>query len=81
MNELLMNSGYFGFVVTLGAYLLGIEIRKKTKLAVMNPLLVAMVLIIGFLLVFGIDYSVYQKGSQFISYLLTPATVSLSINS
>ncbi len=79
MNELLMNSGYFGFVVTLGAYLLGIEIRKKTKLAVMNPLLVAMVLIIGFLLVFGIDYSVYQKGSQFISYLLTPATVCLAI--
>ena len=79
MNELLMNSGYFGFVVTLGAYLLGIEIRKKTKLAVMNPLLVAMVLIIEFLLVFGIDYSVYQKGSQFISYLLTPATVCLAI--
>lgn len=79
MNELLMNSGYFGFVVTLGAYLLGIEIRKKTKLAVMNPLLVAMVLIIGFLLIFGIDYSVYQKGSQFISYLLTPATVCLAI--
>ena len=45
----------------------------------MNPLLVAMVLIIGFLLVFGIDYSVYQKGSQFISYLLTPATVCLAI--
>lgn len=79
MNELFANSACFGFVITLGAYLLGIEIKKKTKLAVMNPLLVAVVLIIAFLLLFRIDYSVYQQGSQYVSYLLTPATVCLAI--
>ncbi len=79
MNELLINSSYFGFVITLGAYLLGLQIKKKTKLAIMNPLLVAVVLIIAFLLAFRMDYSVYQKGSQYISYLLTPATVCLAI--
>lgn len=79
MNELLMNSACFGFVITLGAYLLGGWIKKKTKLAIMNPLLVASVLIIIFLLVFHVDYSVYKAGAGFISYLLTPATVCLAI--
>ena len=79
MNELLLNSGYFGFVITLGAYLLGLQVKRKTKLAIMNPLLVAVTLIILFLVVFRIDYDVYQKGSQYVSYLLTPATVCLAI--
>lgn len=79
MNELLINSGYFGFVITLGAYLLGLQVKRKTKLAIMNPLLVAVTLIILFLVVFRIDYEVYQKGSQYVSYLLTPATVCLAI--
>ena len=78
MNELLLNSGYFGFVITLGAYLLGLQVKRKTKLAIMNPLLVAVTLIILFLVVFRIDYEVYQKGSQYVSYLLTPATVCLA---
>ena len=79
MNELLLNSGYFGCVITLGAYLLGLQVKRKTKLAIMNPLLVAVTLIILFLVVFRIDYEVYQKGSQYVSYLLTPATVCLAI--
>ncbi|MCI8886464.1 MAG: LrgB family protein [Hungatella sp.] len=74
-----MESVYFGFVITIGAYLLGIWVKKKIPLAVMNPLLVAMVLVILFLLVFRIDYQVYQRGSQYVSYLLTPATVCLAI--
>ena len=79
MNELFMESVYFGFVITIGAYLLGIWVKKKIPLAIMNPLLVAMVLVILFLLVFRIDYQVYQRGSQYVSYLLTPATVCLAI--
>lgn len=79
MNELLMNSVCFGFTVTLGAYLLGGWLKKKTGLAVMNPLLVAVVLIMVFLLTFKIDYSVYEAGARYISFLLTPATVCLAI--
>lgn len=32
-----------------------------------------------FLLAAGIDYEQYQKGAQYISYLLTPATVCLAV--
>ena len=38
-----------------------------------------MVLCIGFLLVFDIDYEFYQSGAKYISYLLTPATICLAI--
>ena len=79
MNNLLMNSMYFGFVITLGAYLFGCWLKKKTKLAIMNPLLVAVVLVIIFLLGFQVDYAVYQEGSNYVSFLLTPATVCLAI--
>lgn len=79
MNELFTNSVYFGFVITIGAYLLGIQIKKKIHLAVMNPLLVAVILVMGFLLLFRIDYQVYKVGSQYVSFLLTPATVCLAI--
>ena len=79
MNEILSESVYFGFVATLGAYLLGSWLRKKTGIAVLNPLLTASLLIIAVLLVGRIDYEVYNEGAQYVSYLLTPATVCLAI--
>lgn len=79
MNDLFSESVYFGFVLTAGAYLLGLWLKKKTRLAVMNPLLAAVILVILCLLTFHIDYSVYQQGGRYVSYLLTPATVCLAI--
>ena len=79
MNEILSESVYFGFVATLGAYLLGSWLRKKTGIAVLNLLLTASLLIIAVLLAGRIDYEVYNEGAQYVSYLLTPATVCLAI--
>ena len=79
MNEILSESVYFGFVATLGAYLLGSWLRKRTGIAVLNPLLTASLLIIAVLLAGRIDYEVYNEGAQYVSYLLTPATVCLAL--
>lgn len=79
MNSLLTNSVFFGMFITLAAYEIGLFIRKKTKLAIMNPLLVAMILVIAFLLIFRIDYETYNSGAKYLSYLLTPATVCLAV--
>ncbi|MBQ1182116.1 MAG: LrgB family protein, partial [Phascolarctobacterium sp.] len=38
----------------------------------------AIVIIITFLLTAGIDYDTYNNGAKYISWFLTPATVSLS---
>lgn len=79
MNNFLENSLFFGVFISLIAYYIGILIKKKFKLTIFNPLLVSIILIIIFLLVFRIDYSTYEYGAKYISYLLTPATVALAI--
>ncbi len=72
-------SVFFGVIVSLLAYGVGALLKKKLKLAIFNPLLIAVVIVIVFLVVFHIDYSVYENGAKYISYFLTPATVSLAI--
>jgi len=79
MKELLTQSVFFGVVISLLCYEIGLWVKKKTKLAIANPLLIAVLLIVGFLLLFDIDYEVYEKGAGYISFFLTPATVSLAI--
>lgn len=79
MRELLADSLYFGAVISVGTYLFGMWLRKKVPLAILNPLLVSILLTIGFLLIFGIEYEEYNKGADYISYFLTPATVCLAI--
>ena len=79
MKDLLLNSAYFGFVISLAAYYVGSLIRKKWNYPLFNPLLIAMILVILVMVVFDIDYAYYEAGSRYLSYLLTPATVCLAI--
>ena len=79
MKENLESSIYFGFFLTIGAYLAGLMLKKKLKLAIFNPLLMAILMIMAFLILTGVDYEAYEKGGQFVSGLLTPATVCLAI--
>lgn len=79
MNNLFLNSTTFGVVISLLAYQLGMYLKNKTQKAFVNPLLISIVLVILFLLVFDIDYETYNQSAKYLSYLLTPATVSLAI--
>ncbi len=79
MKEVMSNSVYFGVAVSLLAYIAGIQLKKKFKLSILNPLLVSIVLVIVFLITFDIDYESYSHGGKYISYFLTPATVCLAI--
>jgi predicted murein hydrolase (TIGR00659 family) len=79
MNNIFLNSTTLGVVISLLAYYLGVFLKNKTKKAFVNPLLISIVLVIVFLLVFEIDYESYNQSAKYLSYLLTPATVSLAI--
>lgn len=79
MQEILENSVFFGVVITLLCYEIGMWVKKKTKLAIATPLLVAVLIIVAFLLIFDVDYETYHNGAKYISVFLTPATVSLAI--
>ena len=79
MKEFITQSVYFGVVITFIGYEIGLLLQKKFKTALMNPLLIAAILIIGVLLVLGVPYEEYNKGAEYINFFLTPATVSLAI--
>ena len=79
MENMLANSAFFGAMITIVAYEIGLFIKNKCRLAIFNPLLISMILIIVCLCVFHIDYNIYYQGAQYISYLLTPATVCLAL--
>lgn len=79
MKSLLADSAYFGVLLSLAAYGIGMALRKRFKRAIFNPLLIAIVLTIGALLLLDIPYESYNTGAKYLSYLLTPATVALAI--
>ena len=79
MQEIINNSLFFGAVLSLSAYEIGILMKRKWKLAVFNPTLISVIAIIGVLNIFKIDYEKYNEGAKYISYFLTPATVCLAV--
>ena len=79
MKEMITNSVLFGVTLTLLAYEIGNVFKAKFKFAIFNPLLIGIVLVILILVAFDIEYEVYNAGAKYISFLLTPATVSLAI--
>ncbi len=79
MQEFFSDSVFFGVVISILAYELGVFLKKKLKWAICNPLLIAIVAVIVFLVAFQIPYESYNEGAKYLSYLLTPATVCLAI--
>lgn len=79
LNELFQESLYFGITLSLITYYIGFQIQKKWKKVYLNPLLIAVALIIVFLLVTGIDLETYSYGAKYLSYFLTPVTVALAV--
>ena len=79
MKDFIQSSVFFGVTISLLSYGLGTVLKKKFKLAVFNPLLISVVITTSVLLLFKIDYAVYEKGASVLTYLLTPATVCLAI--
>lgn len=70
---------FFGVVLSLLGYEVGLRLKKRFKWAVFNPLLISICVVMAFLSAFHIDYEVYDKSAKYISYLLTPATICLAV--
>lgn len=79
MKEVIVSSAYFGVFISLASYALGMFVKKKTRITVANPLLIAILLVIAALKLFKIDYDAYYSSAKYLSWLLTPATVCLAI--
>lgn len=79
MREFLVHSVFFGAAVSLVGYEVGLLLKRKFKMAIFNPLLIAILCVMVILTVGDISYDDYNKGAQYLSYLLTPATVCLAV--
>lgn len=79
MKELLEGSVYFGVLISLGSYAIGMYLRRRTGCSFVNPLLVSILLVILVLLFAGVSYEDYNAQASWLGYLLTPATICLAV--
>lgn len=73
------NNVYFGILLSIICYFIGVKINQKFKSPLLNPLLIGMALIIIFLKLFKIDFETYNLGAQYITFLIAPTTVGLMV--
>lgn len=69
----------FGILLSVVCYEIGIFIQRKTKNPILNPLLLAIILVILVLTVFDIPKETYDLGGSYILFLLGPATVVMAV--
>ena len=86
MNELkeiwvyLSASPLLHLTTTLVAFQIGIFLYRKGRLnPLLNPVLIAVVILVSVLWVTETSYQTYFDGAQFVHFLLGPATVALAI--
>jgi len=67
-------------ILTLGAYKVGIIIYERTnKHTLLQPIIIAYIIIIAALLISGKSYEEYFKSVEIIHFFLGPATVALAL--
>ncbi|HCO74706.1 MAG TPA: hypothetical protein DIT16_07635 [Clostridium sp.] len=79
MKDLLCNSAFFGVVISILGYEIGLFLKKKFNNGIFNPLLISILFVMAALVIFKVDFESYNNGAKYLSYLLTPATVCLAI--
>lgn len=63
------------FIVFIGARIL----QKRTGLAILNPILISVCVLIAFLCAAGIPYETYTRGGGYVEFWLKPAVVALGV--
>ena len=67
MMKAVLESPLFGIVLSILAYEAGLWVNRKLKTPLANPLLIAVTLIVGLMMLFHIPLESYQKGGDLIS--------------
>lgn len=80
MTKELFASPFFGIALSAAAFWIGVNIQKKTKLVICNPLIISIILVSAVLLVFKIPYDSYNEGGAVINMFLAPATACLAVS-
>ena len=65
----------FTFIVYVASQLL----QRRTGVSYLNPILVSIAVLVGFMLCCGIEYETYAEGGDYIDFWLKPAVVALGV--
>lgn len=77
---LILHQPISSLIATLGAYSLALWLQNKANgHSLLNPVVIAIAMVVAFISFTGIDYAVYMKGAGLINFMLGPATVALAI--
>lgn len=75
----LIESPVFAIALTVGVYWLARVWQQRLKIVILNPILVAVAVIIVLLRACDITYATYHEGGQYLEYLLKPSIVALGV--
>lgn len=74
-----LENPFFLIAMTFVIYLAAQILQRRLGVALLNPILITVILLILFLTYSGIDYGTYREGGQFIEFWLKPAVVALGV--
>lgn len=78
MKELMMNMPMM-LVLTVGAYLLGVWVRRKSGVSMLHPFLISVPVVIAILKAADIPCSFYMESNVVIDFFLGPCVVALGL--
>jgi predicted murein hydrolase (TIGR00659 family) len=65
--------------ITIIIYIFALQLYKKSKLAILNPVLLTILAMVAGLLIFRIPYEEYENHTSFITYMLSPIIIFLAV--
>lgn len=66
-------------LLTLAVFVIGLKVSRKLRMTLLNPFLIALVLLLGILVIFGIPHDEYYQGNFPINNLLGVSVVALAL--
>lgn len=78
MQEMLENPIWL-LAVTFICYYAALLLQKRFPTPFLNPILMAALIIIGYLSIFNISFETYDKAGKFIDFFLKPSVVALAV--
>lgn len=74
-----LENKFFLIALTFVVFLASKLLQRRTGIALLNPILVSIIILIVVLLSCGVDYDTYAAGGEYIEFWLKPAVVALGV--
>jgi predicted murein hydrolase (TIGR00659 family) len=79
VGRLVVDHPLFPVGLTLLAFQFALWLYRRSGWLVLQPVMVAMLIVVGVLLACGMDYATYREGAAPIAFLLGPVTIALAV--